>query len=130
MNKPEHIAYWKTTAARDWKFVQQILKTKNYAYALFFAHLVLEKLCKAHWIKDNKSNNPPRIHNLVHLAEATKLKISSEDLDFLRKMNTFQLEGRYPDYKQEIFRTYRQQNTALIIKKVNQLRQWLLKELH
>jgi HEPN domain-containing protein len=129
VTKKEHIAYWKDTAARDWKFVQQTFKIKQYVYALFFAHLVLEKLCKAHWVKDNKNNYPPKIHNLVRLIEQTNLKFTDEEMDFFRKLNDFQLEGRYPDYKQELYRAYKAHNTGLILKKVNQLRLCLLKEL-
>jgi len=129
MTKKEHIDYWKTTAARDWKFVQQAFKIKQYMYALFFAHLVLEKLCKAHWVKDNKGNHPPKIHNLVRLIEQTELSFSEEDMDFFRKLNDFQLEGRYPDYKQELYRAYKKHNTDLILKKVNYLRLCLLREL-
>ena len=107
----------------------QTFKIKQYVYELFFAHLVLEKLCKAHWVKDNKENDPPEIHNLVRLAEQTKFNLSEDDMNFLRKMNDFQLQGRYPDYKQNIYRIYKFDNTDSILKKVNQLRLCLLKEL-
>ena len=129
MTKQEHIDYWKVSAERDWKFVQQTFKIKQYVYALFFAHLVLEKLCKAHWVKDNKTNTPPRIHNLVRSVEQSELKLTEENINFLRKLNDFQLEGRYPDYKQKIFRAYKFYNTQPILKKVNHLRLCLLKEL-
>lgn len=130
MNKQEHIDYWKSTAAWDWTFVQQAFKIKQYVYALFFAHLVLEKLCKAHWVKDNKSNYPPRIHNLVRLIEETKLNFSEQEMEFFRKLNDFQLEGRYPDYKQELYKVYKKHNSDLILKKINELRLCLLKKLH
>lgn len=129
MNKKEHIAYWKDTAARDWKFVLQTFKIKQYVYALFFAHLVLEKLCKAHWVKDNKSDYPPKIHNLVRLIEQTNLSFTEDEMDFFRKLNDFQLEGRYPDYNQELYRAYKFHNTDSILKQVNKLRLCLLKEL-
>ena len=129
MTKKEHIEYWKSTAARDWKFVQQSFKIKQYVYALFFAHLVMEKLCKAHWVKDNESNFPPKIHNLVRLIGQTHLRFSEEEMDFFRKLNDFQLEGRYPDYKQKLFSDYKFQNTDSILKKVNRLRLCLVKEL-
>ncbi len=48
MTKQEHINYWVTAAENDWGTVQNIFKATEYIYALFFAHLVLEKLLKAH----------------------------------------------------------------------------------
>ena len=63
------------------------------------------------------------------MAEQTKFNLSEDDMNFLRKMNDFQLEGRYPDYKQNIYRIYKFDNTDSILKKVNQLRLCLLKEL-
>lgn len=40
---------------------------------------------------------PPRIHNLLRLAELAQLSLSDEQAIFLRKFDAFQLEGRYPD---------------------------------
>ena len=98
MNKTEHISYWIDTANDDWKISQKLFKSKDYLYALFFAHLVLEKLCKAHWVKDNKENYPPKIHNLNKLVAQSKLELAEEELIFLADFNKFQLEGRYKDY--------------------------------
>ena len=107
LSKQGHIEHWQKTAVRDWKAVKQLYEGKSYINALFFAHLVLEKLCKAHWIKYNTGNHPPRIHNLVRIVEQTDLKFTDEELDFLRKMNDFQMEGRYPDYKDTLYRVYK-----------------------
>lgn len=49
---------------------------------------VLEKLPKAHWVKDNHDNHPPRTHNLIKLSSQINFKLTED----------FQLEGRYPDY--------------------------------
>jgi len=70
MTKQEHISWWKLTASKDWEAVDSLLKGKNYVQALFWAHLVLEKLLKAHWIKDNKEDNPPKTHNLIKFDRA------------------------------------------------------------
>ncbi len=53
MTKQDYSAYWKTSAAKDWKRVNLLFRHRDYVFALHCAHLVLEKLCKAHWIKDN-----------------------------------------------------------------------------
>ena len=53
MTKQEHIDYWVEAANKDWLAIQEMYNAKTFVYALFFAHLVLEKLAKAHWVKDN-----------------------------------------------------------------------------
>ena len=85
MTKQEHIDYWVKAAKNDWAAVQNIYKAKEYTYALFFAHLVLEKLLKAHFVKDNAENTPPKMHHLVYLANNTKLSFT-EEKRFLNKL--------------------------------------------
>ena len=129
MAKQEHIDYGKFTAAKDWDALLNMYQSKDYVQALFFSHLVLEKLCKAHWVKDNVENIPPKTHNLLVLLENTKLFISEEDTVFFRAMNQFQLEGRYPDYTNSIYRLYKEENTRIVIDNVNIKRLWLLENL-
>ena len=98
MTKSDHIEYWIKSAEDDWEAVLSLFNSKKYVQCLFFAHLVLEKWCKAHWVKDNANDYPPKTHNLVRLVQETKLDLSVDDLAFLEQFNDFQLEGRYPDY--------------------------------
>jgi len=44
-------------------------------------------------------------------------------------MNQFQLEGRYPDYTNKLYNTFKAKQTKDILNKVNTLRKWLLKNL-
>lgn len=104
MTKKEFIKYWYQSSQRDWKVAQLLLKGKSYVHALFFTHLVLEKLCKAHWVKDNTDNYPPKIHNLNKIIAQTKLKLSEDELIFCADMNKFSIEGRYPDYVSDIYK--------------------------
>lgn len=75
MTKQDYIAYWKTTAEKDWTAVEHLFEKGDYLHSLFFAHLVLEKLMKAHWVKDNQGSIPPKVHNLVYLAGQTRLSL-------------------------------------------------------
>jgi len=60
--------------------------------------LKLEKLTKALWIKNNVSNTPPLVHNLLRLYTQTNEEFTDEQLIFVNEMNSFQIKGRYPDY--------------------------------
>lgn len=129
MTKPEYIEYWKQSAEKDWEVVQNLFEKANYPHALFFAHLVLEKLLKAHFVKDNNTDHPPRTHNLVRLATQTKLVFPTADLVFLEKLNDYQMEGRYPDYQFLIFKICDRPHTEELLDEVKILRTWLLNQL-
>lgn len=73
MNKADHIQYWKETAEPDWLAAQDLLQTGRCLQCLFFAHLVIKKLRKAHWVQDNTSDIPPRTHNILRLWQDTAL---------------------------------------------------------
>lgn len=54
MTKEEYISFWLSQAEDDWAAVDTLFQGKNYLQSLFFAHLVIEKICKAIWIKHNQ----------------------------------------------------------------------------
>lgn len=129
MNKSDYIEFWKTAAEKDWIVVENLFEKENYPQSLFFAHLVLEKLIKAHWVQNNTSDFPPRVHNLVRLASQSALNFTAPDLLFLDKMNDFQMEGRYPDYAFLIYQICTEAHTKALINDVNTLRIWLISQL-
>lgn len=129
MTKKEHIIYWIGGAEKDWKRVNILFKNKDYVFCLFCAHLCLEKLCKAIWVKNNTSNYLPKIHNLLYLLQRADVELTMEQQKFFKLMNDFQLEGRYPDYKFKIYKFYNKERTREILTQVNPIRQWLLNNL-
>lgn len=112
-------------AGRDWKSVEALFKAGQFIHALFFSHLVIEKLLKAHWTRDNIENEPPRVHDLEFLYNQTELKLSAEQTDFLRIVNSWNLEGRYQDYKDKFYKIATKDYTEQKIKQVDELRVWL-----
>ncbi len=127
--KQEHITFWIEQANDDWTAVKTLFEGKNYLQALFFAHLVIEKLCKALWIKYNVENVPPRTQNLIHILSSTPVLFSDEKGEFMLNLNRFQLEGRYPDYLTKIQAICTKDFTKSIIEETNNLRLWLLGKL-
>ena len=89
MTKLEHIEYWKLSSEKDLPTVEILIEKAQYPQALFFGHLVLEKILKAHWVKDNDENAPPKIHNLIKLVNQTNLVFDADDLNFLEIMNNW-----------------------------------------
>lgn len=89
------IGYWQKGAQEDWEVAGQLVQSGKARHGLFFAHLALEKLLKAHVCR-NTRQLAPRIHNLVRLGEMAGLVFEPDLLDILAEMNEFNLEGRYP----------------------------------
>ena len=92
----KQIAYWENGAQEDWDVAQDLIKSGRARHGLFFAHLALEKALKGQFCRHTREL-APRIHNLVRLAELAEIKLSETQIDVLAEMNTFNLEGRYPD---------------------------------
>ena len=65
-------------------------------HGLFFLHLALEKALKADVCRATQ-DLAPRMHNLVRLAELAGLPCTQEQIDTLAELNTFSVEGRYPE---------------------------------
>jgi HEPN domain-containing protein len=85
----------------------------------------LEKILKALFVDRNDNTIPPKIHNLVRLAEYAKLQLDDEQKFSLDKINDFNVQARYPDYKLEFYQRCDEkyaQEQLLIIKG---LFQWL-----
>lgn len=129
MNKDEHINYWIKSAEEDWTTVNSLFAAKRYLHSLFFGHLTLEKILKSLWVQNNENNIPPKIHNLVKISHEAKLNLPDDVLKQLYEFNTFQLEGRYPDYLFEISKRCSQEFTNEIIQQIGQIRECLLKKL-
>ncbi len=78
---------------------ESLLEKGHLRHCLFFAHLALEKMLKAHVVRATR-DDPPRIHNLVRLAQLAGLKPTGEQERFLRRFDLYQWEGRHPDVRQ------------------------------
>lgn len=101
------------------------LERGRYRFALFLAHLALEKILKAHVTRVSQ-DIPPRIHDLVTLAKKAQIEIGTVQNDVLETMNAYITAGRYPDEDQGVI-TREKAITDFAAPK--ELRQWLTKRL-
>lgn len=91
----KQIEYWRSGASEDWDVAVELVNAGRTRHGLFFAHLALEKMLKAHVCRTT-GDLAPRIHALLRLAERTNLAPSEEQRLFLARFDRYQLEGRYP----------------------------------
>ena len=99
--KQNRIVHWASRysysrSEEDIAAAETLMEKGHLRHALFFAHLAIEKILKAH-VTRKTGDVPPRIHNLVRLAEMAEVALDPKRADFLRRFNLYQLEGRYPE---------------------------------
>ena len=68
MDVSEQVAFWRTSAREDFEAACELVEAGRTRHGMFFAHLAIEKALKAH-VCMRTSRVPPRVHNLVRLAE-------------------------------------------------------------
>ena len=92
----KQIEYWRGLVNKDLAFAEKlIVRDSETAYGLFFVHMALEKIIKAHVVRQTRTF-PPKNHNLVALVNLGKLNLSQEQSDFCGKINVYNIEARYP----------------------------------
>ena len=97
----KQIEYWKLGAFDDLETAKILIDKNRLLHGLFFCHLVIEKIIKAHVVKQTKEF-APRTHNLFHLSEKANLKFNEDQEIFLGILMKYQLQGRYPDYNPSV----------------------------
>jgi len=129
MTKEQYISYWVDTAKYDWTGAECAFNTKNYMHCLFWAHLTLEKLAKAHWVKTHEENIPPKVHNIVRLLEQSNIDLGEDTMKFLEMFIRFQLSARYPDYINDMYKVCTKDYTTIQLEKAKEVRICLLEML-
>ena len=103
-----------------------LYKNKKNTYCLFFGHFVIEKLLKALYAKNNKNApHAPRSHDLLYLAEKMKLGLTERQEDLLDIITKFNMSARYDDYKKEFYLKCTAEYTAMQIKNIEEVREWI-----
>ena len=99
---------------------------KKNTWCLFMGHLVIEKLLKALYARNNK-NAPyaPKSHDLLHLAEKTDLELTDRQEDLLDTITRFNMNARYDDYKKEFYLKCTDEYTEQQLKNIEEVRGWL-----
>ena len=125
MTKTEHVNYWLNSAFHDLQTADSLFNTEKYDWCLFVGHLVLEKSLKALFVDRNDNNNPPKMHNLVRLAELCNLELTPEQMVFLDRVNDFNIQTRYPDYKFDFYKICTSDFTEKNLNSIKEYYAWL-----
>jgi len=124
MTKQEIPRYWVKSSDNDYQTMLYLFKGKNYPWALFVGHIVVEKLLKAYYAK-NVDANTPYIHDLLRIAEKAKLGLSEERKNFLDTLTSFNIKARYDDYKLKFYKMCTKKFAAEQFAKIKEFRLWI-----
>lgn len=114
------IKYWQKVAEHDYKTMLWLFKGKRYSDALFFGHIVLEKILKGIIVESTKKQ-PPQIHDLVRLKEIAKLELTEGQVNLLDQVNDFNIRARYPEFKLEFYKKCDKKYTEKYLNKIIEL---------
>ena len=130
MTAEEKTQYWLNIVDYDLEIAEAMYQTGRWLYVAFMCHQVIEKTLKAYWTA-KRDDNPPYIHNHKRLAEGCGLYelMTGEQKDFIATISTFNIQARYPEYKDQLARTLTKSVCRHVIDTTKELKQWIEKKL-
>jgi len=125
MTKEEKVKYWIDLCESDLRVGETLVTNKHNLYAGFMCQQVVEKIIKGYFTKV-KDNAPPHIHDLPKLAKLSGLNdlLSEEQKAFLKEVNPFNIEARYPEYKCKIAEYLTDEKTESVFKRTKEFFEW------
>jgi len=125
MNKDRTI-YWSELAEYDLETARAMFKTKRYLYVGFMCHQVIEKILKGYYTATS-DDNPPYTHNLTLLASKSGIfeSLSEEQKDFISAIQPLNIETRYPETKEKLFRLLTEDKCKTILSETEALFLWI-----
>ena len=118
------ITFWIDSSEKDYKTMLDLFNTKNYSWALFIGHLVIEKLSKALYV-NNVNKYPPLIHDLRRIVEKSGIELDTENKIILDSITRFNIRARYDDYKQSFYALCTKDFADEWIEKIKKCRLWI-----
>ena len=86
--------------------------------------LSLEKALKSLYVLFIK-DTPPRTHDLIKLANASKIELNAELKKFFTTVNTFNIEARYSEYKSDFHKICTKDFAHKYLKQIKDNLEWL-----
>ncbi|MBI5003957.1 HEPN domain-containing protein [Candidatus Kaiserbacteria bacterium] len=121
----EHIQqFWREKSGEDFAVAQMLLASNRNTYALFFCHLAIEKLLKALVVRKTNAN-AAYDHNLQRLASDAGLQLSDTMQESLAEINTFNIKGRYDEFKSQFYKKATTEYTENYLRETEHILVWL-----
>lgn len=126
MDSVDLTKYWFESADSDYETMKVLYSNKKNTQCLFIGHLVIEKLLKGLYAKNNPENPiAPKIHNLILLSQKANLEVPTEIREKIQTINTFNISARYDDYKKSFDAKCTDDYTKEQVKNIEEVQKWL-----
>ena len=117
---------WLNQADYDFQTAEYMYNGKRYLYAVFMAHLAIEKSLKG--IYQKKLNEiPPRTHSLIQFVNKTQLTPPEKIGEFLVRIDQASVATRYPEDLSKLQSVYTQQTVKEILSQTKDVLEWAKK---
>ena len=130
MTNIELMNYWIESSNDDYNAMKNLYNSGDYSWCLFVGHLVIERLIKAIYAKNNP-DSPHAVfsHDLLLLANKSNLEINDDKEDKLDLITSFNINARYEDYKRDFYKKCTKEYTEEQMKNIEEMRTWLKEQL-
>jgi len=115
---------WVEQSQYDLDTARAMLASGRYLYVLFCCQQAVEKALKAMIVR-RSGVLPPRIHNLLRLAEAAGIELHIGQNRFLGELSAYYIQSRYPEEIKASTSTITRQIAAEVLTKTEETIQWL-----
>ncbi|GHV65510.1 DNA-binding protein [Bacteroidia bacterium] len=126
MTNEEKVQYWIELSDEDLKTADVLFAGGRYLFVCFMCHLIIEKIFKACYTK-LKEDTPPYKHKLDYLAQLSGFYqlLSERQQNFTDKLNVFNIEARYPEYKSKLAGSLTRPICAELLEQTKNLQKWI-----
>lgn len=126
LNNIDLMNYWIQSSDNDYDTMKVLYKNKKNSWSLFIGHLVIEKLFKGLYAKNNEELLfAPKSHNLMLLAEKCNLQLTQQQIERLQIITQFNISARYDDWKDSFNKKCTNEYTKEQILNIEEVRKWL-----
>ena len=115
---------WAEQARYDLDTASAMLASGRHLYVLFCCQQTIEKGLKAVIVK-RTGEFPPRIHNLLRLAEAAKVSLEPDRKQLLGDLSAYYIQTRYPEEIESIGGSVTPETAEEALRKTGEVAEWL-----
>ena len=120
--------YWLSSSDKDYEVLLDLFQSRNYNWALFLGHIVLEKLIKAYFVKKN-GVHAPYSHDLRLLAKKCEIDFPADMTLQLDVITSFNINARYDSFKEDFQKRCTPEFSDEWINNIKTIRLWIKEKL-
>jgi len=122
------VQHWLDSADKNHETMIHLVDSKDYSWALFLGHLVIQKSLKALYVK-RLQKHAIFSHDLLRLSKKIDLELSEDFEEWLDEITTFNLNARYDNYKQDFYQLCTKEFADTWLDRIEKIRLWLRNQL-